>query len=309
MGITALLSWYQEDPAWLDRCIRSLEHAGIDRIIAIDGAYQLYPRARNRSGIAQHEAITRAAYHIGAGLTIHIPETPWHGNEIEKRSFMFALGDHISQPGDWHLIIDADEVITSTPPDLHDRLASTTFDVAQVTFSEPSHTGRRRAYPIPILFRAGLGIRCQTNHYTYITRDGRKLWGNATTDQLAPRIDLTAAFTVDHLTEHRHEDRRADAKRYYRDRDSLAIEQGECAFCTKKATLEVPHQWNPAPDGTGWVANWIATCEHHGKQQIRQARTFLQSQGIDPARAIMEHRVGPAPEAKRTRTTRIKQAA
>lgn len=309
MALTALLSWYQEDPAWLDRCIRALAAADVSRIVAIDGAYQLYPRARNRSGIAQHEAITRAAYAINASLTIHVPPAPWTGNEIHKRSFMFALADHISQPGDWHLVIDADEVITHAPSDLHDRLATTTFDVAQVTFSEPTATGRRRTYPIPIIFRAGLGIRCQTNHYTYITSDGRKLWGNATTDRLAPRLDLADTFIVDHLTEFRHQDRRNDAKTYYHDRAAIGAEQGDCAFCDQKATLEVPYQWKPAPDGTGWVANWIAACDHHGKQHIRHARSFLQSKGIDPDHAIVEHRAGPAPDQTLARTSRIRQPA
>lgn len=305
--ISALLSWYDEHPAWLERAIQALEPAGITRIVAVDGAYALYPRARNRSGIAQHEAITRAAYKIGAGLTIHIPETPWAGNEIEKRTFMFALADHLAKPGDWHLVIDADEVLTRCPHDLHAQLQASVFDVAQVTFSEPHPSGRRREYPIPILFRAGLGIRCETNHYTYVTQHGRKLWGNAATDRLEPRLDLAAQIKLDHLTEFRHEDRRTDAKRYYADREAQAIEQGDCAFCDKPAVLQVPYEWRPQ-DG-GWAANYVEACDEHGQDLRAKAEEFLRSHGIDPARARVEHRVGPAPDNRRQHSVHAKQPA
>lgn len=307
MRLHALLSWYQEDPAWLDRAIRALERAGVSHVIAIDGAYALYPRARNRSGIAQHEAITRASYQIGAGLTIHVPPAPWAGNEIEKRTFMFQLADHLSEPGDWHLILDADEVITAAPDDLHQRLQSSIFDVAQVTFSEPHPTGRRREYPIPILFRAGLGVHVETNHYTYVTDDGRKLWGNATTDRLEPRLDLADTFKLDHLTEFRHQDRRTDAKRYYADRAATGEEQGDCAFCSRPATVEVTHEWKPA-DG-GYAANWVNACNKHGKELIAKSRAFLASQGLDPDRVQIEIRSGPAPDARQHLKARVKTAA
>lgn len=293
MRIHALLSWYREDPAWLDRAIRALSRVGADHVIAVDGAYALFPRGRNRSGIAEHEAITRAAYAIHAGLTIHVPTTTWAGNEIEKRTFMFQLADHLADPGDWLLVLDADEIITHAPSDLRARLQTSVFDVAQVTFSEANHTGRRREYPIPILFRAGLGIRCETNHYTYVTSDGRKLWGNGTTDRLEPRLDLADTFKLDHLTEYRHQDRRDDAKRYYNDRDQAGIEAGDCGLCGKPATVQVPYEWREA-DG-GYAANWINACDEHGAELQAATRAFLSSKGLDPDNVITEHRVGPAP--------------
>lgn len=299
MKLLALLSWYDEHPAWLERAIVALNLAGVDHVVAVDGAYAEYPRAKGRSGIAQHEAITRASYRIGAGVTIHVPGTPWPGGEVEKRSFMFALADTLSSPIDWHLIVDADEVLTAAPADLKQRLATSTFDVADVTFNEPNHAGGRK-YPIPILYRARLGLRCETNHYTYVDRNGRKLWGNATTDTLAPRLDLSSSVRLDHLTKFRHEDRRRDALAYYERRDRLALEAGDCAYCEKPAVAEVPAGWREAEGG--WAAGYVAACAEHAEEKLEETRRFLRSKGVDPDRAIAENRSGPAPGRKRQRT-------
>lgn len=300
MRLLALLSWYDEHPAWLERAILALELAGVDHVVAVDGAYAAYPRARGRSGIAQHEAITRASYRIGAGVSIHVPGVPWQGGEIEKRSFLFGLADLLSAPGDWHLVIDADEVMTGAPGDLKAQLEASVFDVADVTFSEPNHTGRRREYPIPILFRACLGLRCETNHYTYVDDRGRKLWGNATTDTLAPRLDLSGQVRLDHLTKFRHPDRKTDAVAYYENRDRLGLEAGDCAYCGRPGTREVPAGWREAQGG--WAAGYVLACDEHAAKLIHEARAFLQSKGLDPDRAMSEIRSGPAPDEKRTMT-------
>jgi hypothetical protein len=39
-------------------------------------------------------------------------QEPWQGNEVEKRSALFALSDTIACPGDWVWVCDADEVVT-----------------------------------------------------------------------------------------------------------------------------------------------------------------------------------------------------
>ena len=54
--------------------------------------------------------------------------------------------------------------------------------------------------------------------------DGRKLWGNAKTDRLEPRADLTSV-TVEHHNQLRHPDRRGAALEYYRTRDRHGIEE------------------------------------------------------------------------------------
>jgi hypothetical protein len=220
--IVALLSWYDEDPAWLDRCIRSLPQAGVSAILALDGAYSLYPAANAASDPDQVNAIRHAAEHAGIPCRIKQPATPWAG-EVEKRNRLFELAEQTT--ADWYLIIDADEFITSAPPDVPARLAQSPFDVAAVTLREPGHPLGTVVYPThPKFFRAIHGLRAVTNHYTYTTPDGRKLWGNAKTDRLEPRHDLTA-LTVEHHNQLRHPDRRGAALAYYRTRDRAGVEE------------------------------------------------------------------------------------
>ena len=121
-------------------------------------------------------------------------------------------------------VIDADEHITEAPAGIHATLGSTVFDVAAVTLTEPGWPLGTIVYPThPKFFRAIRGLRARSNHFTYVTPDGRKLWGNAKTDQLEPRHDLTA-LKVEHLTKLRHTDRARAAQAYYDTRDRLGIE-------------------------------------------------------------------------------------
>lgn len=263
--IVALLAWYDEDPAWLERAITALAKVPVNHLVAIDGAYSLWNRGRPRSALSQYEAIHRACWKTHIGLTLHIPETTWAGNECEKRSKLFELGDQEARANkDWFLILDADEFITDVPDDLHDQLKTSVFDVANVTFSEPHPSGRRRDYPIPILFRAIPGIHVVGNHFTYKTPDGRLLWGNVLTDHLEPRLDLTG-LRLDHMTEFRHEDRRTAAKTYYQVRDDTNAEDFECNMdgCTNHAKHTLPYKWKRVPDGEGFAANWCAVCPDH----------------------------------------------
>jgi hypothetical protein len=219
--IVALLAWYDEDPAWLERCVRSLSKVPVDHLIAIDGAYALYPDGRARSDGVEYDAISMAARSIG--LTIHTPGEPWAGNEIEKRNRLFELAENVTEPTDWYLVIDADEEITDAPSDIYERLTSSVFDVGAVTLTEPGHPLGTVVYPThPKFFRALRGLRCVSNHFTYQV-DGRKLWGNAKTDRLEPRLDLTDVKVMHHKLM-RHSDRKEAAMTYYRTRDDQGIE-------------------------------------------------------------------------------------
>src|SRR6266498_1360247 len=59
LKIIAILSWFDESPSWLSACVASLARAGCSHLVAVDGAYRLYPDGRPHSGIAQQDAITR----------------------------------------------------------------------------------------------------------------------------------------------------------------------------------------------------------------------------------------------------------
>lgn len=215
--IVALLSWYDEHPDDLTRCTHSLTQIPVDHLIALDGPYQLYG-GPPRSHPDQWQTIRDAAT-----FPTDIHTGGWQGNEIEKRNHLFHLAEQATTLTDWYMVIDADEHVTNAPTDLHGQLASTPFDVATVTLIEPGHPMGTYAYQtFPMFFRAIRGLRCVTNHYTYQTPDGRKLWGNAKTDRLEPRHITTT--TVEHRSHLRHPDRRQAALDYYRTRDEAGIE-------------------------------------------------------------------------------------
>jgi hypothetical protein len=288
MQIVALLSWYEEDPAWLAAMVERLPLAGVDRLVALDGAYALYPGATPQSDPAQKQALAAACRTEAIALDLYTPNGVFKGNEVEKRSELFRLAEEVTGPDDWYLVIDADELITDIPSDLylHERLAATDLDVATVTFDEerdpdrptPSLWQRKDSYPIRILFRAIRGLRVKTNHWTYVTPDGRRLWGqNKRT--LAPALDCTDLHIL-HRSDLRHEARRADQYAYYRIRDERKTEIGYCSRCTRKATKSMPSGYEPSPEGL--TADWIDVCNRCAREVKQENDRILRRHGIDP---------------------------
>lgn len=221
--IAALLSWYDEPPAALEAMIASLTLIPVDRLIAVDGAYALYPDGRRRSSSEEYRAIIHGCRHHGIDLTLHTPATVWAGNETEKRDRLFELAEQVTSPDDWLMVIDADEEVLEAP-DVPARLAASPFDVAGVTLREPGHPlGTVVFDTFPMFFRAIRGIRCHQDHFTYQTPDGRNLWGDAKRARLEPRLDL-AGVVVEHRKQLRHPDRREAALTYYRTRDEQGVE-------------------------------------------------------------------------------------
>jgi hypothetical protein len=223
--IAALLSWYDEPPEALRDLIGSLTKIPVTRLVALDGAYALYPDGQNRSNSLQHAAIIHACQHHGIQLTIETPATVWAGNEVEKRNRLFELAETVTTPDDWYMVVDADELVLKAPGDIPERLNGTPFDVAGITLHEPGHPlGPIRFDTFPMFFRAIRGLRCHQDHFTYRTPDGRLLWGNAKTARLEPRADLTDIL-VEHRNQLRHYDRRKAALDYYRTRDEAGVEE------------------------------------------------------------------------------------
>jgi hypothetical protein len=218
MRLTALLSFYDEQPAQLERLVASLPVAGVTHLVALDGAYSLYPGGKAKSPLVQTKALRAACRTHGIKLTLEQPTSTWAGNEIEKRSRLFAAAETITTEHDWLLIMDADETVDKAPADLHVRLADSWFDVGELTYREANRT-----IPFPKLFRAIRGLHCHANHYTYRTPDGRHLWGNAHTFRLEPRLPVTDMY-VTHRPTNRTTDRLEARAGYYKTRDQLGIE-------------------------------------------------------------------------------------
>ena len=249
MRIVACLSWWEESPAWLARCVAGVGRFA-DHLVAVDGAYghmadsTRYPR----SGGYQVDAIVAAAQGAGIGLTLHQPLGPWLGDEIAKRSFLFKAATLVADPGeDWLYVVDADEMMIDVPSTLRDQLEAASadgFEVAAVewferTIDQPipgddqyadrfwEHlTVRSVQAPMPKFFRADPTLRVERAHYIYVAGpadEPRYLWGNSTTQVLEPHVAITG-MRFEHWSRLRQPARRRLQKSYYEVRDRLDLE-------------------------------------------------------------------------------------
>lgn len=225
MKVIGLLSWYEEDPSLLTECVNAAAQV-CDHLIAVDGAYALYPNATHQpySDYEQYRAIHHAARAAGIGATTYSQPTPWRGRwggEVAKRDFMFRVGMQIARPNkDWFFRVDADEIVTQVPVDLPERLESTQCDVASVMMWTKGQNYQPDAqYDFRCLYRAIPGIQVTRAHYIVAapSRSGLGPWNILTGDDrihpLADSEDLLD-LRLEHRTDQRGE-RRKKHKSYY----------------------------------------------------------------------------------------------
>jgi hypothetical protein len=231
--VIALLSWYQEPVPWLAELVASMGRAGVDHVVAVDGAYMLYPKGQARSEGDQADAIRRTATGAGMGATIHVPQTPWMGNEVEKRDRLFALGHAIADPDDWLWVCDADEVIESAPYAEHrsvgygvrHRLMETDHDVGEVLLRcQQDPQGESEFFPIRKLFRVSADgpIRVVGRHDRYVGPRGEHLW--VPFEEKRVECEDLHEVHVFHRINQRPAARVLQRAAYYRNRDQAAIE-------------------------------------------------------------------------------------
>lgn len=227
MRIVGLLSWFDESPAWLAELVASLAKAGVDHIVAVDGAYAAYPDAEANSGSEQAAVVLAAAAGAGMGCTIHVPQEPWAGNELEKRTFLFAAGHLVAEPEiDWLWVVDGDELVTHSDG-LRAALATTDLQVARVTLWEGVASGEHQwnTQPLRMLFRAQRsGILVTGHHASYVNGDGQILW-----NACRPVDELPALLLDGVKVRHRPGDRPAYRNRkrgdYYNRVKSMDLER------------------------------------------------------------------------------------
>jgi hypothetical protein len=308
VNLLGLLCWYDEPIENLGSSILGMSRAGVDHMICVDGAYALYPDAKPTSHVSQYGEIQLACRALGMRCTIHSPAGPWQGNEVEKRTFHFRLANALAEPGDWFFVMDADQVVIDAPSDLKDRLADTDLDAAETSFidtvalrtNDPSWPAR---FEIRNLFRAQ-DIRCSTNHCTYVTSDGRLLWGwewavdNGGERPLEPCLDVTD-LVIEHHPDQRPAERQRAKLAYYSLRDELRVERGACGLCGAQSVQLMPTRWRWSELGP--VADWVEACEPCGQQVAAVNRVELERMGVDPNGIKVENRNGHVPPAMPTR--------
>lgn len=213
MNLIGLLCWYDELPSWLAGVTAGLAKAGVSHVVAVDGAYSLYPAAGAYSAREQHNAIAEVCEALGMGCTLFAPREPFVENEVEKRTVSLRLAEAVADPSrDWYFVVDADHFVKSAVGHL-DKLAQTNCDVAAVRLTQDGG-----GWPCRCVFRAIPGLRYDGNHFSQITPDGRNLW-----DSTSPVLDLSCV-EVEHRTGPRDKGRRESQLRYYERRDRLGIE-------------------------------------------------------------------------------------
>jgi hypothetical protein len=233
--VIGLLSWYQEPVPWLAELVASMGRAGIDHVVALDGAYMLYPKGQAKSEGDQADAIRRTAVGFGMGATIHVPQMPWLGNEVEKRDKLFGIGHAVAEPGDWLWVCDADEVIEQSPfadvqgvgSRIRHRLMESEHEVAEVMLRcQPDPQGDSEFFPIRKLFRVSADgpIRVLGRHDRYIGPHGEPLWvpSDGRSD-IVPCEDMTEVH-VFHRINQRPAARVLARASYYMNRDEAGIE-------------------------------------------------------------------------------------
>lgn len=284
-SLILLFSWYAERPDWIAAALASTAPLGITHVIALDGAYFLLPQGRPRSSTSEHHAIIETCNALGIGLTLHWPQHPWAGNELEKRTTLFRYADQVAKPGDWLLMWDADELMTN-PRDIRARLAATPEDAAEIAFTQEERDPDRTISngKVRKLFRWTPGIRLDTNHFTYKTADGKTLWGQRNLEPAADYTDLI----LEHRTHHRPKPRADQQAAYYQRRQELQVEATTCEMChTRKARDYVPMQLKPAEIVNGEQAFegvYGMVCDECKPKAQSKIRGTLRRHGCDPHR-------------------------
>jgi hypothetical protein len=221
MKIVACLAWYAEPPAFLHRCVTSL--VGIcDKIIAYDGAWDLFPHDHHLSPPGQARAIIEAAEAIGIGYASYKPHEKW-ASQVAKRA---ALMEDAANYGDWLFVIDGDEYVADGDGHgLRKALAETPCDVAQVMCVR---TTGCEAVNIPgrirRLYRASTGVTVEQAHNGYRTADGRWLHGDGAHARLEPACDTSGFVTLHHERLNRGEERNRAAMGYRLNRNATQVE-------------------------------------------------------------------------------------
>lgn len=215
MIVTAALSWYDELPETLERCVVGVANVA-DRIVALDGAYSRFPGGRPQSPPRQARVIRETAKRCGLEALVLAPDRLWAG-QVEKRSYLLSVA---TVNADWICVVDADHVVnadrTVARQALEQANGTDAFDVPLFTPANPDrpieqsaggqwhaqHSGQ--TVPIPHLYRAYPGFRVERYHWWYSAVKGnQRVWmwgGDNVTYPVAPHAMLPdPSYRVDHV--------------------------------------------------------------------------------------------------------------
>lgn len=232
---TGILSFFDETLEMLAASVSSLVGV-VDHLVAVDGAYALYPGGKASSDPSQMRLISEICSGARIGLTTHTPSAVWGGNEVQKRSHALHLAEAVTDPNGWYLVLDADCVVTEVHPEWFTRLKEVADDdwgsievgVYEVRpipgyFPEPGEG----LSPVRLMYRALRGMTYGPSHWTVHAPDPESgdeifFWGPKEFEPVSA-YDGTSLLHVEHRLG-RPEYRVQNAKMYYSTREHLGIE-------------------------------------------------------------------------------------
>lgn len=240
MKIHAVLSWFDESPTWLATAVAGIGRF-CDTVVAVDGAYQLFPAGRPKSHPQQVESIVHTAEAMGLGCLVYQPQTIWYGNEVEKRNKSLELAASVAEEGDWLCVFDADyHVLLCNPEAIRAELEATEHDVATYTlldgkdfqstealerYAAQTYIDHEWAMHTRDLYRWNPTLRVGPAHWAYsVERGGEREWLRHQFDNSVDALDLRANLVFYHRTQDRSEQRRKSAEQYYATRNEMGIE-------------------------------------------------------------------------------------
>ncbi len=241
MKIIGLLNFYNESPSWLATAVGGFGRI-CDTIIAVDGAYALFPGGRACSHPNQAEAIQTAAEAAGAGSIVFRPNEIWHGNEVAKRNQLIKLAGTLDLTSeDWLMVFDADcHMLMCEPGVIRDVLADTDKNVATYTYldgkdfmadaklheyvaqaaCDTEWTGQTRD-----VFRWNPTLRVGPQHWLYsAVIDGERRWIRGPETKEGVACELRRNLVVYHRTQDRARVRREAQDFYYKQREAYGVE-------------------------------------------------------------------------------------
>jgi hypothetical protein len=226
-SIVAMVSFFDEPEAALKGVVDDLSALGVTTLVAVDGAYALFPDGEPRSPGWQHAVLRECCASRQMGFLLYEPGTTWADNEVGKRKFMLHLALSIANEGDWVAVYDADyRLVDCDRDELHSLMANPALDVIDVQFTDDPRAASSW-HRMRMFLRATPGLRMGRNHYTYyLPPDDR-------TSQVLPRgagqVDVPWAgelhgTRVAHRSWARDQNRHARQVTYYERRDATQIE-------------------------------------------------------------------------------------
>lgn len=235
--LVAALSWFDEEPETLDRCVRAVGRFA-DAIVAVDGAYSRWPVEGTVSDPSQAAAIAEAAADTSTECLILTPQRRWAG-QVEKRDVLMGIA---ARDADWVCVVDADHVVHGDPDTVRQELGASTMLVHAVPYTMPQPQGTRiedvassewhrynanQRVQIAHFFKGLPGFRVERHHWWYSgIFDNRRwcLWGEQ--DDRYPKAgctDLRADYLVEHLALARDERHMLANRAYLNDREDVVL--------------------------------------------------------------------------------------